>query len=228
MIKAIKKVTLFSVFLGLVSCGGGDKKPVNNPPSGVNLVYPTQDLLCVDNRIEFDWSDATDPDKDKVSYRLTVAKNRDLSSPVKSQKVSSSNVTISLEKGMAYYWSVTAVDSKGKEGEASSVYAFSTKGEGEVNVAPFTAALVNPSNEGNVSGTSVELKWKGADSNPGDTLKYDVFFGEDSNPALKESSLENETFTVDVESGKTYYWKVNTSDNSGAKSIGQVWSFKVE
>ena len=32
---------------------------------------------------------------------------------------------------------------------------------------------------------------------------------------------------VTVETGKTYYWKVNTIDNSGAKSIGQVWSFTV-
>jgi hypothetical protein len=30
-----------------------------------------------------------------------------------------------------------------------------------------------------------------------------------------------------VESAKTYYLKVNTIDQDGAKSIGQVWSFTV-
>ncbi|WP_428743418.1 hypothetical protein [Tenacibaculum sp.] len=225
MRKVIKTITLFSLPL-LVACGGGSKEPVNEAPTTVNLVYPTQNLLCIENGIPFDWSDATDPNRDNISYKIEIAKNRELTNIAKTQTVSTSQVTITLEKGVAYYWRITAIDSKGKQGEPSSVFAFYTKGEGESNIAPFTAELVKPADESAVDGLTVTLEWKGADSNTGDTLTYDVYFGEDATPTiLKEEGISTTNVEVSVESGKTYYWKVNTIDNAGAKSIGQVWSF---
>ncbi|TDQ28626.1 fibronectin type III domain-containing protein [Tenacibaculum caenipelagi] len=225
MRKVIKKVALFSLPL-FVACGS--KEPVNEAPTVVNLVYPTQNLLCIDNSISFDWSDATDPNKDKVSYKVEIAKNRELTNIAKTQTANTSQATIILEKDVAYYWRVTAIDSKGKESEPSSVFAFYTKAEGESNIAPFTAELVKPVDESAVDGLAVTLEWKGADSNTGDTLTYDVYFGEDAIPTtIKEEGISVTSIQVTVESGKTYYWKVNTIDNAGAKSIGQVWSFKV-
>ncbi|CAM1349850.1 hypothetical protein [Tenacibaculum insulae] len=233
MKKVIKAIALFSTTFLYISCGGGSSsggggdKVVNEAPSKVNLVYPTQDLLCIDNSIQFDWSDATDPNGDVVTYKVVIAKNRALTDIVKTQTASTSKATITLEKGVAHYWKVTAVDNKGEEGEPSAVFAFYTKGEGETNTAPFTAELVSPADEDSVSGTTVDLKWNGADSNTSDTLKYDVYFSEDADPVMKESDLTDTTYPVTVETGKTYYWKVNTTDNSGAKSIGQIWSFTV-
>ena len=226
MRKVVKKIALFSIPL-LVACGGGSKEPVNEAPTTVNLVYPTQNLLCIDNSIDFDWSDATDPNKDNISYKVVIAKNRELTNEPKTQTANTSQITITLEKGVAYYWKVTPVDNKGKEGEPSPTYAFYTKSEGETNTAPFTAELVKPTDEGTVSGTTIMLQWKGADSNTKDTLKYDLYFGEDTNPVEKATNLEVESQEVSIETGKTYYWKVNTIDNAGAKSIGQVWSFTV-
>jgi len=227
MRKAIKMIALFSLPL-CVACGGGSKELVNEMPTTVNLLYPTQNLLCIDNNISFDWSDATDPNGDNISYKVEISKNRELTNIVKAQTISTSQSTITLEKGVAYYWRVIAVDNKGKQGEPSSVFAFYTKAEGESNIAPFTAELVKPADEIKVDGLIVTLEWKGADSNTGDTLTYDVYFGEDVTPiTLKEEGISTTSIEVTVESGKTYYWKVNTIDNTGAKSIGQVWSFTV-
>lgn len=223
-----KTLGLFSATLFLFSCGGGSKEPVNEAPTKVNLTYPTQNLLCIDNSIPFDWSDATDPNNDNVSYKIEIATNRELTNIIKTQTATVSNITITLNKGEAHYWRVTAVDNKGKEGEPSEVFAFYTKGEGETNTAPFTAELVKPKDEETISGTTVTLEWKGADSNVGDTLTYDVYFGEEANPTtIKEENLSTTSLEVDIESGKTYYWKINTKDNFGAKSIGQVWNFTI-
>ncbi|WP_299156378.1 hypothetical protein [uncultured Tenacibaculum sp.] len=232
MRKAIKNIALFSIPL-FVACGGGSSSSgggevVNDAPSKVDLVYPTENLLCIENSITFDWSDATDPNNDNVTYKVEISKNRDMSNIIKTETASTSQVLITLDKGVAHYWRVTATDSKGKSGDASSVFAFYTKGTGTVNIAPFTAELTSPAMDSSVSGTTVSLKWKGADSNTGDTLKYDVYFGEDADPQTKDGDLlTTNTHDVTVVSGKTYYWKVNTIDDSGAKSIGQIWSFKV-
>ncbi|MDE1205432.1 hypothetical protein [Tenacibaculum larymnensis] len=232
MKRVLKALGLFSTAL-LFSCGGGSSNDgggeiANEAPTKVTLTYPTQNLLCIDNSIPFDWNDATDPNNDNISYKIEIATNRELTNIIKTQTAVVSNITITLDKGLAHYWRVTAVDNKGKEGDPSEVFAFYTKGEGETNTAPFTAELVKPEDEGIISGTTVTLEWKGADSNTGDTLTYDVYFGEDADPTtIKEENLSTASIEVDVESGKTYYWKVNTKDNSGAKSIGQTWSFTI-
>lgn len=232
MRKAIKNIALFSIPL-FVACGGGSSSSgggevVNDAPSKVDLVYPTENLLCIENSITFDWSDATDPNNDNVTYKVEISKNRDMSNIIKTETANTSQAVITLDKGVAHYWRVTATDSKGKSGDASSVFAFYTKGTGVLNVAPFTAQLVSPTVGNSVSGTDVDLKWTGADSNTGDTLKYDVFFGEDADPQTKVGDLITaNSLNVTIESGKTYYWKVNTVDDSEAKSIGQIWSFKV-
>lgn len=225
MRQVIKIITLFALPL-LVSCGGGSA-PVNEAPTTVNLLYPTQNLLCIDNTILFKWSTATDANNDEITYNIAFSKNRDMSNIIKTQTVSASEKSINLAKETAYYWNVTAIDSKGKEGEPSSTFAFYTKGMGEKNTAPFTAELISPNDEVSVTSNVVSLEWKGADANTTDILKYDVYLGEDKNPVLKASSIDTELLEVTLVSGKTYYWKVNTIDVSGAKSIGQVWSFTV-
>ena len=85
----------------------------------------------------------------------------------------------------------------------------------------------NPEIDSSVAAGTISLNWKGADTNTDDVLSYELFFGETIDPPLVSSDLTSETSDIAVESGKTYYWKVNTLDNFGAKTIGQVWNFSV-
>ncbi len=227
MKKIIKGSAIFTIMFFAFACGGSDGPPPNSAPSTAQLIYPSVDLLCIDNTIEFNWSEATDPDDDSVRYKLTIAKDRTLTDVVEQRTVNSTSVTITLQKAVAYYWRVIAVDSEANEGQATTTQAFYTAGAGVSNYAPFTAALVSPNNDDNVDEGTVSLNWTGGDTNTDDVLTYELYFGEEENPTLLVSDLSSETSSINAVSGKTYYWKINTLDNSGAKTIGQVWKFHV-
>tara|TARA_R110001583_G_scaffold39978_1_gene128021 strand:- start:4391 stop:5092 length:702 start_codon:yes stop_codon:yes gene_type:complete len=224
-------LVITTLALVIIACGGGGDDPpaapVNVAPPQTQLIYPSANLLCIDNNIAFEWIATTDPDGDTVKYRLTIARDRNLNEIVEQRTSTSIKINIELEKAVAYYWSVTAMDSKGNEAEPTETLAFYTAGAGVSNYAPFTAALVSPDYDVNVNAGTISLDWAGGDTNTGDLLTYDLFFGETSDPPLIVSGLTTETSNVNLVSGKTYYWKVNTLDNFGAKTIGQIWKFNV-
>jgi len=225
-------IGILGLSITLFSCGGGDDDGSNNAPNtvSVNQVnFPTPNLLCIDNNIAFDWEDATDPDGQVVTYRIIIARDRDLTQIEEMRTVTSSNVTIELEIATAFYWTITTIDSEGLESAPSETLAFFTMGIGETNNAPFTAALVNPADEatGVTSGTTT-LTWDGADTDVGDTLTYNVFFDTVPDPQVLAPSGDNisaETLDVMTAPATTYYWRVNTTDDSGSTSIGRVWQF---
>ncbi|MDO1502230.1 hypothetical protein Q2T40_19015 [Winogradskyella maritima] len=220
------------VFALLVSCGGGDDGPPPPPPNAAptevsQIVFPTANLLCTDNTVNFQWSASTDPDGDPIIYRLIIANDRDLTDVVENRTVSTNSITITLQRGRAYYWNVTASDNQGNVSAASSTLAFYTSGEGVSNYAPFTAALNAPANGGTVTAGTVTLDWTGSDTDTDDVLSYDLYFGEATDPPLTQSNLSAENFDVTATAGATYYWRVDTIDDSGVKTIGQIWSFTV-
>lgn len=218
-------VVFVSFSLSNIQCS--KSTPENQAPSAVQLIYPTANLLCIDNNIVFDWSNATDPDNDDIQYNIVIASDRAMTNIVESRTVVNSQFTVTLSKAQAFYWTVNALDINNNQGTTSEVFAFFTKGEGTDNYAPFTSELLTPENNGQVNAGDVNLTWNAADSNTGDTLTYEVYFGENSTLTLQDDTLTNKSYSVSVESGKTYSWKVNVVDQNGAKSIGQTWSFTV-
>jgi hypothetical protein len=203
------------------------KKDKNQVPSAVNLMYPAQNLLCIDTTITFEWSEAIDPENDVLEYNIIIATDRDMTNIIENKMTTSSQFTVTLEKKTAYYWKVDALDIDNNQGTESEIFAFYTKGEGVLNYAPFTSELVSPENNGQVNATSVSLTWDAADTNAGDTLTYELYFGENSSLTLIDDTLIEKSRAVSIESGKSYSWKVNVKDQDGAKSIGQIWSFTV-
>ncbi len=164
--------------------------PPNSAPSAVSqLVFPTSDLLCIDNTVTFEWGASSDADGDSIGYILVVATDRLLTQVVEQRTVSSTSITISLDRGVAYYWSVTARDSQGEEADPSSTFAFYTEGDGVSNYAPFSAALNAPENTGSIAAGTVNLSWTGGDTDTGDILTYELFFGETMDPPLLQSDL---------------------------------------
>ncbi|WP_373942193.1 hypothetical protein OEG92_02170 [Polaribacter sejongensis] len=90
------------------------------------------------------------------------------------------------------------------------------------------ADLQTPENNGNVTEGTVDLVWEASDINTADTLTYELFFGEDATLTSVDNTLTVKSYSVSVLSGKTYSWQVNVTDNVGAKSIGQVFTFTVD
>jgi hypothetical protein len=219
----ISIVLVFASFVS-IQCS---KDPKNRAPSAVNLIYPSQNLLCIENTITFNWSEAIDPENDALEYNIIIATDRAMTNIIENETTTSSELTFILEKQTAYYWKVDALDVKNNQGTESEIFAFYTKGEGVLNYAPFASELVSPENNGQVNATSVSLTWEAADADTDDILSYELYFGENSDLNLMDDTLTEKSYTVSVESGKTYSWKVNVKDQNEAKSIGQTWTFTV-
>ncbi len=97
------------------------------------------------------------------------------------------------------------------------------------------AQPLSPVHNGTLSSTSVVLEWlAGAYA-----IEHDVYFGEDfediseATPSTPEiyKGRQSEVFypatgTLEVERGKTYYWRIDGFDGTNI-SKGDVWSFKV-
>lgn len=231
ILKLIPVLAVAAVFTA--SCSGSDDGggagvaptvPNTAPTAVSNLVYPSSDLLCIDSNITFEWAAATDVDNDVLEYTIRVATDRDQTNIIAQQTTTNTSITIQLGAGTAYYWNVTASDGE-DNAAASSTLAFYTEGNGVSNYAPFTAALNAPAVDALVDAGTTTLDWTGSDVDVADTLTYDLYFGTTSSPAISQSDLTVSTFDVTTVAGTTYYWRVDTKDNNGVKSIGQEWSF---
>lgn len=221
-----KYIGILVLSITLLSCGGDDG-PQPPPTITVEQVnFPTPNLLCIDNNIAFDWDDVVSSDDNPVTYRIVIARDRDLTQIEEMRTVSTSNVTIALDIGTAFYWTITTIDSNDLESDPSETLAFFTMGVGSVNNVPFTAALVSPEDQGtNVTSGTTTLTWDGADTDTTDILTYELFFGTTATPDSLQMDLTAETFNVTTDPATTYFWRIDTTDDSGAKSIGRVWQF---
>lgn len=78
MKKAYIKLVLIVCCGLLINCS----KKANQAPSEVDLVFPSADLLCIENTITFNWTEAIDPENNDVEYNIIIAKDRDRKSVV--------------------------------------------------------------------------------------------------------------------------------------------------
>ena len=220
------------MFIGLflISCGGSDDNsdPVaeNKAPSIPSLLSPANNLLCIDNTVAFQWNASTDQDSDMLSYQIEIAKDNLFTQIYATNSSTTANKTISLEKGVRYYWRVKATDSKNLSSNYSSVYQFYTEGVGLTNHLPFAPSLVKPGLSSVTSDNSVVLEWTASDVDANDVLTYDVYFGTTNTPTVKVASGQSlKTYTQNVSASGTYYWSVDVKDNKGGVTKGQVWRF---
>ncbi len=227
-----KYLSIILLSLITLSCGGGDDDGTPPPPENMapetveNLIFPSENLLCIDNNITFDWSDAMDPDGDVVSYIVLIARDRDLTEVEEMRTVTESEVTITLERATPFYWNVTTLDPDGLESDPTPTQAFFTEGDGIVNYVPFTAALIAPENEGFVDSGTITLMWEGGDTDVDDVLTFNLFFGTDiDNLPLFQGDISEEMFDVVADPATTYFWRIDTTDDAGAENVGQIWTF---
>ncbi|AMC11375.1 hypothetical protein Lupro_08930 [Lutibacter profundi] len=226
-------ILTFGIILG--SCGGSDTPPpspptpINNAPTVPTLVYPTNNLLCIENVLNFDWNASSDPDGDVITYQVQVAQDMGFSQLVHTVTESSTLRTLSLEKGIAYYWRVRATDSKGLSSPYSSINQFYTEGTGVSNYLPFTPELISPISNEIVQTSTSTLQWTANDVDTDDILSYDVYFGTANPPSTKIASNQNETsLEVSLVSSQNYFWQIIVKDNNGGETIGQIWSFTTD
>ena len=223
----------FFILILITSCSGEDApKPdkevpeKNTAPPTPSLIYPSDNLLCLSAGIVFEWSPVSDPDDDEVSYKFEVAHDRSFTSIVASQTVQTESYSITLPKGSAYYWRVSATDSKNNSSPFTTENAFYVEGEPASNYIPFKAMLVNPAENSTVQGSKIVLKWQTRDLDQ-DELYYDIYFGTNSQPSLIAEKHNSNSYEVTLEPNTLYYWQITSSDGI-SRSIGDLWKFRTE
>ena len=243
----MKKILYFSVFsLILWSCGGGGDEVLileNSPPTIPTPLEPTNELLCLDNLVQFKWSESTDPDLDNINYEVQISKDNTFTNITNTLKEVSTTVSVSLEKGTLYYWRVKSMDNV-NESNYSSVFSFYTEGEGISNYIPFSPELVLPELNSIIQQSTTILKWKSNDLDTADTLNFDIYFGivrsyiEDekqenlldlSKYTITQDTSDSSVYSlseISVPSSSSFYWKVIVKDGNGNETKGQVWNFK--
>jgi len=231
MRKFIYTITALSTLLWSCGGGGGDTPtptpPItNNAPTIPTTTYPTDNLLCIDNVINFQWNASTDSEGDVITYHIQIAKSN-LFSPVEHGfNVSGTTKSTTLDIGTAYYWRVKATDSK-IESSYSTAIKFYTEGVGITNHVPFAPELVSPSLNAIVAGapTTATLQWTASDVDVSDVLTFDVYFDTLNPPLAVYPNQVATSFDVDLAASTPYYWKVVVKDGKGGEAVGQVWNF---
>lgn len=196
----------------------------NQAPGIPELIFPEKDQLCLGSELIFDWTNATDPEGNVLTYQLQISTNRAFTNMVEDLTVSNTKVELVMEKGHDYYWRVLAIDESNEKGEFSPSRAFYVEGEANSNYIPFIPALIAPQHNSDISPNDVVLQWESSDLDD-DRLSYDIYLGTIENPELYEVGQWQNSLEVNLEPNQNYFWKVLVSDGS-SKSIGGVWKFK--
>jgi hypothetical protein len=229
----MKKISFLLIssmmFLACSSGGDGDSDPApanNVAPTSPSLKTPTNNLICINNTVSFNWNASTDADGDTINYQLDIATDTNFTQNLVSNTTTGLTKDVTLEKGKYYYWRVKAIDNKNNESVFSPVYKFYTEMVASLNHVPFLPVLTSPLLNASVSTSSVSLSWTASDSD-GDGLNYDVYLGTVNPPTQKVASdITTASFTTSaLIPGTKYYWNVVAKDGKGGNTIGQVWYF---
>ncbi|MFZ2283530.1 MAG: SusE domain-containing protein [Lutibacter sp.] len=228
-------IYIAAISFSLWSCGGGggdDPTPppvVNTAPTVPTLTAPANNSLCIDNVVNFQWNASTDSQGDAITYQIQVAKDNLFAQIAHTQTSTTASKSITLEKGIAYYWRVKATDSKSAASNYSTAFSLYTEGVGITNHLPFTPVLVSPALNSVQTAASVNLSWTASDVDTNDALTYDVYFGAENLPLTATTPNHPSTsLNVNLNPSTTYFWKVVVKDGKGGQTIGQVWSFTTD
>jgi hypothetical protein len=88
----------------------------------------------------------------------------------------------------------------------------------------------NPSPANHATGGSIDahLSWTGGDPDAGNTVTYNVYFGNSSTALTAMVSHDQAGTSYDpgtLAYNTTYYWKIVATDNYGASTTGPLWDF---
>lgn len=224
----MKKISAFILSIIVLSSCSSDPK-ANSIPTTPGLTYPTNNLVCIDNTINFQWVASTDADNDPITYTLEIATNNGFTQNLTTASTADLYKEFTLDKGKLYYWRVKSTDSENESSAYTAINNFYTEADVVINHLPFAPVLTSPVLNYVTTASSVSLKWTATDADASDVLKYDVYFGMTNPPTIKVASdLTAKSYTANTTTAGDYYWKVVVKDDKGGITEGQVWFFTKE
>lgn len=127
-------------------------------------------------------------------------------------------------QGQAGNYSITYTASNGAlKSSQRAMIAVLTPG----NHPPLVPSSPSPSNGADKIAIATHLSWVGGDSDPGDTVTYEVYLGTGNPPLTRVSSNQGGSSHTPptLLYGSTYYWKIVARDRQGAETAGPIWRF---
>ncbi|GAA4274340.1 hypothetical protein GCM10022258_36360 [Aquimarina gracilis] len=196
-------------------------------PTVPKLIYPSNNLVCTNFDLEFEWRASRSELENSIAYTIEIASDNLFSNILFKTNTAQTIKSFNLEKGTTYFWRVKAIDEKGYQSTYSRIYTFFTEPEAGVNTIPNTPVILSPTMGASVSETQTTLSWNATDSD-GDPLLFDIYFGESNPPQLFAENQNAMTLSVQTEANKTYYWRVVAKDDKQGIAMGRVWNFRTE
>lgn len=225
-----KGLSYFLILMLLYSCSAdSDLDEILAPGTSIKLLFPENLSECTEgislseteNELTFRWEDINNVDV----YEMTLVNlNNSESQTLESKE---SEIAVILKKSTPYSWIITSASKPKKI--RSETWFFFNEGPGVETFVPSPARALSPVSGASISSTStvVNLRWESEDID-NDIVSYDLFFGENENPPLLESNLENDQYNnIPVSTGKIYYWKIITKDSHGNASTSPTFYFSV-
>lgn len=242
MKRQVLKIVVWIILLagcskgGDIPGGGGTNNPSPPavlPPTSSTLLRPLNNTACLsgisvdanNSKITFSWQAASNTE----TYNLVV-KNL-VSAEQHTYTVSDTTQDLVLSKGQPYSWYVVSKSSKTTTTAQSEVWKFYEAGNPTSSYAPFPAKVVAPADNaiiasGGASQVNVLLQWNATDID-NDIISYTVYLDvKDASTKISSSSAVNASLSLS--SGKTYYWRVETTDSAGNSSDSGANTFTIQ
>ena len=188
----------------------------NHLPNQPSTPSPVNGSTGIALNAVLSWT-CSDPDGDPLNYDVYFGTS---SSPPKvASNISVTTYSPSMNYGMLYYWKIIAWDIKSGS-RVSPIWHFQT------NSLPNQPSNPYPSNGSTGVSIDADLSWTGGDPDPGDTVLYDIYFGETNPPPKIVSNQSATVYNPGIMNYETtYYWKIIAWDNHGTSAVGPLWHF---
>lgn len=232
----LKPCYLILLSLLVLSCGGSSDEPIApeiKAPDVVALNLPSNNTICEDginvtastSDVVFTWGASNNTE----SYELSITNLITNVVTTKTIAHPTTTITVNLTRGQPYKWQITSKSTKTSKTSISSINKFYLSGAGITSYAPFPATITAPTYGTSVAPVSnkVTLTWTGSDPDSSN-LTYEVYIDTDESKVKSYTnpiSSATNSYSHTVESTKTYFWCVKTSDGKNI-SYSLIHNFK--
>ncbi|MEW5766387.1 MAG: Ig-like domain-containing protein [bacterium] len=187
------------------------------------LLTPKDKTVINTQRPTFEWKAVADPSQ--VTYQIQVAKT----SGFHNLEIDNSEDTrtyhpadTDLDEG-THYWRVIATDAASNKSHTSTAFSFTVD-----ITAPDTPALISPTTGSSVSDVTPAFDW--ADALGASSYVIEIDRDNDFYSPLLSVTVTASAYTpgLELENGRTYYWRVNAIDQAGNESgFSNTWSVAI-
>lgn len=197
----------------------------NRPPNTPSDPIPAHEATGLDTSLALLWTGG-DPDSgDVVGYDVYLGTSLP-PALVRAGNNTNSYRPTGLGLLTKYYWRIVAKDQAG-DSAVGPVWNFTTRAQGDTNRPPYRPSRPVPDSGATGRSVKVVLSWSGGDPNPGDTARYDVYFGTSTTPPRIIQNQISTTYSPGTLShGIVYYWRIVARDKRGAQTSGPLWWFR--